>query len=310
MNAVPSYSNVPSLISRPSRDRRPLFFRAGEEGLEVLEYLLAYFAPLYGFGLVQCVVMPDELTLSLRNYGGGDRSKFQATVLNIWVRTMNKLIDRRGSMIESEPTDCTYLLDAEAEMDELMDAALEPVRRGFVPNSRLWPGTLFTPEDAGEERVIQRPACLNPKGYDDEVRYTVVAPRHQANESASTVRDGFRERRRREERRIKTQFKRQRRPFLGVDGAFALDPSVVPPAPPTKEQREMFRASDSRLLDAALAKYVEFLKHYAECLQALRDGVIDIVWPPGTNFHHFVNGFERESGALCLALARAPKVAT
>lgn len=298
MSALPSYSYLSKTVRRGTKDGRSLFFAAGEEGLKVLEYLLALHAPLFGFGLVQCVVMPDEVFLSLNDYGG-NRSKFQGTVFSLWVRIMNKLVGRSGSMIEAEPTDCAHLLDAEGEMDDLMETALTPVRRGFVHNSRLWPGTLFTPEDAGVEREIERPACMSAH-YDERVRYTVEAPQHQET-SASAMRDTFRNRRRREERAIQGRFKSAARGFVGAEAAFDLDPNLVPEPRPKKE-RELFRAGDPDLLDAALTEYAAFRKHYRACLQALRDGVVDIVWPPGTNFHHFVNGFERMSGALRLVL--------
>ena len=287
-----TYPDDSALTPRPSVHKRRFFLAKNTDAAKALEYFVAHYAPRHEVRPVLLVVLPDVILISVRD-PLGRRPQYLRDVNSAFVRYLNRCLDTSGGMIRPGDPKPIIAVDAESEFAALLEAALAPTKE-ITPFSRTWCGTIFTPEDAGEWKTAERPEKVNPKTYPaKKIDYQVAKPELQDGDSYHQIQTRFRTHRRAAEARLQAQAQKTGKRFIGPDAPELFDPNFLP-------EKALFEPSDNRLRGArqraavARARSKNYRVRYRECVGDLRAGRTGIVWPAGTNFHHVINGFQRD----------------
>lgn len=303
MLSRPNCPDEMGMNNRPTVDGRRFFLAKLKKtkALQVIEYLVTHYALIHNVEPVLLVLMPDGLHIGVNDHDG-KRSRFLSCTNSMFVRYLNKVLERTGGMIKPGDPKTPVILDAASEMDALLEAALAPTI-DITPSAFGWKGCIYTPADAGRWRTIDRPAGLNPKTFpQDSITYRVGKPKFQQDDDYDKIRRRFR---RLVEAGEKAQAKKNRaagKRYLGPNAPSLFNPNFLPKErlAQTNVQKPRFRGAPE-LVAAAIEQYRYFRRRYQECLLQLRAGVTGIIWPVGTNYHHNINGFAREAGGWLTA---------
>ena len=290
----PRYCNQPLSLNRPTIENQRFFDVNDSDVLQLIEYCYAWYASLHNVELVQLVVHPDAILCSANDLDG-KASKFISEAHNAIVRALNTQTGHSGPMIKPGPLYDPVILDKKHEIQELAEVAASPTI-AIQRDSIGYPGAIFTIGSRKLTRRVRRPDCLNPKTYPmEEITYTRAKPQLQKKDSWTTIRKRHNKARLAIEARNRQALLAAGKRYIGIDSPKLTKPGVVhkerlsPPIGPR------YRGATA-LVETARKQQRHFRREYRNCLLALRAGRTEIVWPPGTNFHHNVNGFPRRPG--------------
>lgn len=169
-----------------------------------------------------------------------------------------------------------------------------PVAAGLVRRAAEWPGLWTAPDQIGTATLIaKRPKVFfDPKGYMPEtvgLELTVPQGFDSADEFRALVAAELRGREEKHQREIAEAGRR----FLGAARVLAQDP-LAQPAPGARrfELSPRIAARDKWRRIEALQQLKAFLRAYREAYAALRSGVRDVFFPPGTYLLRIMHGVQ------------------
>ena len=290
----PKYTRQSVALNRQTVEGQRFFDVKDRKVLQLIEYSYARYAGLCNIELVSLVVLPDGIQCGI-NDPDGNASKFFADAHNAIARTLNTQTGHTGPIIQPGPLHTPAILDKEGEIQRFAAIAASPTF-AIQPHSVGYPGTIYTPESRKKTRTVKRPDWLNPRTYpDEEMTYTLAKPLLQKNDAWRTIE------KRHEKARLKIEAQNRRalmaagKRYIGINSPALVEPGVVHKDRLSPPRGPRYLGAPA-LVDIARRQGRHFRREYRKCLLALRAGQTDIVWPPGTNFHHKVNGFPRRPG--------------
>ena len=291
---APRYANQPLPTVRPTVENQRFFDPNDGEARQLIEYVYAHYANHYRVELVLLKILPDAIVCDI-NDREGNGSLFFSAAHSAIVRRLNKRTRHTGAMIKAGPLKIPAILDANAEIQRLAELAASPTV-AIQPHSADYPGTIYTPETRKKRRTVQRPHDLNPKTYpDDEITYRIAKPLLLKHLSWAKIERAVEAAREKVEEQNRQARQASGKPYVGVDTpelteiGVAHEESLAPPRGPR------YRGAPA-LVETARKQERRFRRRYRVHLLALRARKTDFVWPPGTNFHHKINGFPRHQG--------------
>ena len=258
------------------------------EVVQLFEYLALYYSIKHKVPVWCLMLMSNHYHASadqkhpnypafLRDFNG----KF-AFALRALLRKDPKLteaITRLTAVWDSRPPMRALTPEPEKAWEYALYSATNPCRAGICPDSSHWPGTIFTPANCGQKRIVKRPAIIEElyTNFPESISYTVPKPHHMTHLTEEEIRKRFDKERRQMDQEIAAQ---RDKPFLSVDRAMEQSRLTLPKDPPELTAPPLFLASPE-VRKQLWAQRKAFLKHYDKAHEALQEGQI-ITWPKGT----------------------------
>lgn len=251
------------------------------ETRDIIAFLAVYYALKHNIRLLVFVILGNHVHW-VGDDPEGTYPDFLRDFHSAVTLVLHRLHGRSGILWEPRKPSRVRLEGPRTVMQKLVYVATNPVKHGIVRNSALWPGSLFSPEKAGETILYRRPAavaeCL--PSLPGEISYTVPVPWVYGDTPIAKVRQDFRRRRRDHEARLAA---RRPEPFIGRAAALALGPDDY--AGRAEPRPNLVFAADPDLELATLADLDSWLRDYARTRQRFRAGKCP-TWPPGTYAMH------------------------
>lgn len=290
-NPVPSYPHSDIACTRRT-ERGEFWLHPTPEVRKVVLYLALHYAARHRLRLFVLIVLANHLHLVGHDEDGA-LADFLRDFHSKVTEVLNDLYGREGRLWEPFDVCRTRLEDSTTVFNNLIYAATNAVKHGLVPVSTMWPGLLFSPEDAGREITVEAPQYLldNYDSFPPVIKYVVPVPAVYGKTPVAAVRRDFRDRRRARERRLR--HRRGDKPFLGLAKAMAVEPSNAPTEAPPKGQNKLFAAATKEGTRWALERLIAFRRAYRKARKAFLAGDRGVVWPVGTYAMHTWHGCPR-----------------
>ena len=265
--------------------RRQFLLRADRETNEAVLYCLGVAAAEHGIELHGVTAMSNALCINCRDVEGLG-PKFRQYLMSLLARFMNVHRSRWEAFWSSDEPSVVELLDAEAELAQLVYNLTDPVRQQLVDKVHNWPGvSSLRYQLSGKPIRVKRPKKFfrSDGEMPDEVELRFVPPpgfahlEHDAWSKLLGDRVSLVEAQAAEERRKKGTR------IAGRKAVLRRSPYSYPKTlPPRRNLNPRIACRDKRTRLAVLARMKRFRIRYTEGLKLLAQGVRDVVFPAGT----------------------------
>ena len=247
----------------------------------IVLYLALHYAARYRIRLLVLCILSNHVHWVADDPDGNYPAfltAFHARVAEV----LNDYYGTSGPMWANEKPGRVRLADRQTMMEKMLYVATNATWHGIVGNTRLWPGFIFSPEDAGEVIEATCPDYLleNYNSFKPTISYTVPVPALYGNMPLQKVREDFRLRRRRREARLR---KERDGEFISIETALAVAPDYAPPEKddPRELRNQVFACSPENL-ESELTSLCTFRRRHNETRRRFVDGERDVAWPVGT----------------------------
>jgi hypothetical protein len=265
--------------------QRQFLLRADPETNEAVLYCLGLAASKHGVELHGVTAMSNALCINCRDVEGVG-PQFRQYLMSLLARFMNVHRSRWEAFWSSDEPSVVELLDAEAELAQLVYNLTDPVRQHLVDKVHAWPGvSSLRYQLSGRPIRVKRPKKFFRQDgtMPDEVELRFVPPpsfAHLEQEAWSKLlvdRVSLVEAEAADERRKKGTR------IAGRKAVLRRSPYSCPKTtPPRRNLNPRVACRDKRTRIAVLERMKRFQRRYSEALKQLAKGVRDVVFPAGT----------------------------
>lgn len=265
--------------------QRQFLLRADPVTNDAVLYCLGVAAAKHGIELHGVTAMSNTLCINCRDVEGLG-PKFRQYLMSLLARFMNVHRSRWEAFWSSDEPSVVELVDAEAELAQLVYNLTDPVRQQLVDKVHNWPGvSSLRYQLSGKPIRVKRPKKFFRDDGDmpDEVELRFVPPpsfSHLEHEEWAKLlgdRVSLVEAQAADERRKKGTR------IAGRKAVLRRSPYSHPRTPPPRRNlnpRVAGRDKKKRL--AVLERMKRFAVRYKQALKQLAEGAADVVFPAGT----------------------------
>jgi REP element-mobilizing transposase RayT len=269
-------------ISHRCSERR-LFLRPTPSVNATFGYLLAVAADRHGIRIHAFCVMSNHFHLLLTD-PHARLPDFHRDLDSLLARALNRLLGRRGDVLDREAYNAVRLEDRAAVLDKLVYALANPVAAGLARRGSNWPGLWSAPDRIGGAPYefhrpegffrkngplpgVARLQLERPPGFEEDAAFTATLLKLlQAEEDAIAKR---------------LEPLGHRLPSAATLLSLGTDPRALSPEAPGRI-RPRVAARDPEVRRAALRRLADFGRDYRDALLAWRRGVRHVLFPEGT----------------------------
>jgi putative transposase len=269
------------LVTRRCSERR-FFLRPCAHTTATFLYVLAVAARLHQVEIHAVCVLSNHFHLLLTDRLGR-LPAFMQYLDSLVARALNAALGRCEGFWSS---DASYSAVSQGDAEDILRKATyvlaNPVAAGLVSTAREWPGLWTAPEQLGSATIL----APRPKGFFSEngnmpkvaeLALTLPPGFSSVEEFQSAVAERLRDAER-EERRT-----RGKHGFLGAKKVLRQSPFAQPVSrEPNRKLNPRIAAHDKWKRLEAITRLKDFLREYRAAWLQWRDGVRDVVFPPGT----------------------------
>jgi REP element-mobilizing transposase RayT len=246
-------------------------------------YVLALAARRYGVQVHAFCVLSNHFHLVVTD-PDARLPAFEQYLDSLVARAVNASLGRWESFWSPSSYSAVALVSADDIVSKTAYVLANPVAAGLVRRGSEWPGLWTAPDEIGEApRIARRPKTFfRANGHlPDSAELELSVPPGFASP------DEFRNRLwaalRELEEIARRELQSEGRGFLGAARVLAQRASGRPASgEPRREMKPRIAARDKWKRVEALARLVHFLRAYREAWAALRAGIRDAMFPPGT----------------------------
>ncbi len=274
------------LVTRRCSDRR-FFLTPDVCGVmaTIFGYALAVCAARYGVKVHAGIALGNHIHIVITDVRG-ELGEFLRELHSFTARCVNRKLERRENVWAACQTSVVELADREAVWDKLVYCLANAVSSWLVAGHQAWPGFHTDPKDVVQSpRVYKRPPYYFAvdTAMPDTAELVISKPPALAHLSDEEYADTLSRRLRATESDLVDQARAQKRPFLGIPAILAQDPFSSPTTPATKPAINPCVATrDKATRIAKLEMLATFRRLYAEARDLWRQGLRDVIFPPGT----------------------------
>ncbi len=278
------------LITRRCAQRQFLL-RPSESTSQIFLYVLAVAAARFGIQVHAFCVLSNHFHLVLTD-PGAQLPAFEQYLDSLVARAVNASLGRWEAFWAPSSYSAVALASPEDIVNKAAYALVNPVAAGLVRTGRAWPGLRSAPEQFGAAALIaRRPTTFfRKKGCMPEsaqLELTVPPGFPSAEDFRQRLSTAVAEL----EETTRRQLASKGRPFLGVARVLAQKPWARPaPREPHRGLNPRVAARDRWKRIEALSRLLEFLRAYRAAWAAMRKGVRDALFPPGTYLLRIAHG--------------------
>jgi REP element-mobilizing transposase RayT len=270
------------LITRRCSERR-FFLKPSTKTSAIFLYVLAVYAQRHGIQVHGYCVLSNHYHLVVTD-PRGTLPDFQRDLDSVLARAINCSLGRWEAFWERDSYSAVKLVGAHDVLRKLVYVLTNPVAAGLVRHGREWPGLWSDPRRIGGQRLL----AARPKVFFSEdgqmpqvAELRLCAPRPFARDPAFI--DQLLTALGEEEESAAASLGQEGRSFLGAARVLAQSAGARPaPGEPRRERNPTIacRAKWKRI--ETLQRLVAFRRAYREALVAWRNGMRDVLFPPGT----------------------------
>ncbi len=274
MLPAPRWKGTYYAVSRRTRDRRFWLTPSGAFNATFL-YIVGRALEKSGTRLV-CLFCTSNHWHAIVYDPNGDVSVFMREVNRMVAQCVNAMCNRVGPLWEDEAPTITALADAQSVLDKIAYVMTQGTHHKLVRYRRQWPGARTRLCELGRRVRYRKPKRFFPCGGPEvtwqyflppvlgecaveNVRAAVVALEKEAHRR--NVRDGA--------------------TYVGSKRVENTAPNAAPTTPMKRGGRIIAIAASSETLSEEVAKYWLWQRGYRDCLERLRAGEQDVVFPAG-----------------------------
>lgn len=258
---------------------------------QVFGYLLAVAARRFGVQLHAFCVLSNHFHLVVT-----DRQArlpaFEQYLDSLVARALNASLGRWESFWAPSSYSAVALPTPEAVVEKAAYVLANPVAAGLVPQGRDWPGLWSPPEqiDAGQVEVGRPEVFFRPQGgMPETAELELVTP--PGFDSPAQFRDRLQEALEALEEQARESLAARGQGFLGRRRVLAQKPTGRPAgAEPKRTLSPRVASRDRWKRVEALLRLAEFRVAYRKAWEALRKGLRDVLFPPGTYWLRVAHG--------------------
>ena len=267
---------------------------------QIVRYCVAVAAERYGIEVHSLCVLSNHSHLVVTD-PTGTLPRFLQWMHEYIAKCVNASCGRWENMWSSEATSVVRLEADVDVLDKIVYCLVNPVSAGLVAHGEQWPGVRTSPLDlAGAASEVARPPVYFREDGPTPATATLrivrpkIFPELSAEELAEQVAELVAER----EREVRDAHARAGVKFLGVRAIVRQKQTDRPRTQgPRRKLSPQVAAKDGGLRAAALARLKAFQDGYRAALMLWRQGVREVVFPPGTYAMRVVHG------AACAAMS-------
>jgi len=265
--------------------QRQFLLRADRETNEAVLYCLGVAAAKHGVELHGVTAMSNALCINCRDVEGLG-PKFRQYLMSLLARFMNVHRSRWEAFWSSDAPSVVELVDAEAQLAQLVYNLTDPVRQQLVDRVHNWPGvSSLRYQLSGKPVRVKRPKkFFRSNGrMPDEVELRFVPPPSFAHLEHDAWAKLLGDRVRLVEEQAADERRKKGTRIAGRKAVLRRSPYSCPRTSPARRNlnpRVACRSKRKRL--AALDRMKRFELRYRAALRLLAQGVRDVVFPAGT----------------------------
>jgi REP element-mobilizing transposase RayT len=270
------------LVSRRCSERR-FFLKPSARTAAIFPYALALVSARYGILVHAYCVLSNHYHLLLTD-PFGRLPDFQRDLNSLIAKATNAALGRWDGFWERTSYSAVALVGSADVFDKLLYVLANPVAAGLVRRAAQWPGHLSDPRRIGAGTVT----IPRPKEFFDEegdmpasVEFELTPPPGFENDSGFVERllEALRE----AEESEAAKLAEQGRSFMGATAVRAQSFFARPaPGEPRRVLSPHLACRNKWKRIEALQRLVEFRDAYRYALAAWRNGLRDVLFPPGT----------------------------
>jgi putative transposase len=265
--------------------QRQFLLRADQETNEAVLYCLGVAATKHGIELHGVTAMSNTLCINCRDVEGVGPT-FRQYLMSLLARFMNVHRSRWEAFWSSDEPSVVELIDAEAELGQLVYNLTDPVRQHLVDKVHNWPGvSSLRYQLSGKPIRVKRPKKFFRKDgtMPDEVELRFVPPPSFAHMEQETWSKLLLDRVSQVEAQAADERGKKGTRIAGRKAVLRRSPYSYPKTlPPRRNLNPRVACRDKRKRLAALDRMKRFQFRYGEALKLLAQGVRDVVFPAGT----------------------------
>ena len=265
--------------------QRQLLLRPDRETNEAVLYCVGLAAAKHGIELHGVTAMSNALCINGRDVEG-THPEFRQYLMSLLARFMNVHRSRWEAFWSSDEPSVVELLDAEAELAQLVYNLTDPVRQDLVDKVHHWPGaSSLRYQLSGKPIRVKRPKKFfrDDGTMPDEVELRFVPPPGFAHLEHDAWSKLLWDRVRVGEAKAADERRRKGIRVVGRKAVLRRSPFSFPKTPPPRRNlNPRVACRDERKRRAALERLKRFELRYSESLKQLVQGVRDVVFPAGT----------------------------
>lgn len=265
--------------------QRQFLLRADRDTNEAVLYCLGVAAAKFGVELHGVTAMSNALCINCRDVEGVGPS-FRQYVMSLLARFMNVHRSRWEAFWSSAEPSVVELVDAQAELAQLVYNLTDPVRQQLVDKVHNWPGvSSLRHQLSGKPIRVKRPKKFFRRdgSMPDEVELRFVPPPGFAHLEHEAWAKLLRDRVKAVEMQAADERRKKGSRVAGRKAVLRRSPYSCPKTlPPRRNLNPRVAGRDRRKRLAALDRMKRFQHRYRKALERLADGVTDVVFPAGT----------------------------
>ena len=265
--------------------QRQFLLRADRETNEGVLYCVGVAAAKHGVELHGVTAMSNALCINCRDVEGVG-PKFRQYLMSLLARFMNVHRSRWEAFWSSDEPSVVELIDAEAELGQLVYNLTDPVRQQLVDKVHNWPGvSSLRYQLSGKPIRVKRPKKFfrSDGKMPDEVELRFVPPPGFAHLEHDAWSKLLRDRISQVEAQAAEERLKKGTRIAGRKAVLRRSPYSSPTTlPPRRNLNPRVACRDKRKRLAALDRMKRFQLRYREALRRLAQGAADVVFPAGT----------------------------
>ena len=265
--------------------QRQFLLRPDPETNQAVMYCIGVAAANLGVELHGVTAMSNALCINCRDVKGvGPR--FRQQVISLLARFMNVHRSRWEAFWSSDEPSVVELLDAEAELGQLVYNLTDPVRQQLVDKVHNWPGaSSLRYQLSGKPMRVKRPKKFfreNGK-MPDEVELRFVPPPSFAHLDRDAWSKLLADRVSLVEAEAANERRTKGTRVAGRKAVLRRSPYAHPKTvPPRRNLNPRVASRDKQTRLAAIDRMKRFARRYREALKQLAQGIRDVAFPAGT----------------------------
>lgn len=263
--------------------QRQFLLRPSRLTNDIFLYVLALAARRYGVRVHAFCVLSNHFHLVLTD-PDARLPAFEQYLDALVARAINASLGRWEAFWAPSSYSAVALASAEDVLAKTAYVLANPAAAGLVRQASDWPGLWTAPAwIGGEALVARRPATFfRGRGHmPDSVELELAVP--PGFDSADALREQLCSLLSELEERAARELRSDGRAFLGADRVLAQRPSGRPAGgEPRRGLKPRVAACDKWKRVEALTRLLDFVREYRRAWAALRAGVRDALFPPGT----------------------------
>jgi len=266
--------------------------------IQNFEYLLGVAARKYSIDVHAWFLAANHYHLLVTDTRGDQIPHFMRELNSLLARSINAELGRSGIFWEGRYRACEVAPHFDDILRTLIYISTNPVKDGLVPYASRWLGSSLLPHSSTITLVVERPKMrfYAKSNLPEATTLEPTLPVGLEPFDPEELRLAWIEGHEQEERRIRAQFKREGRTFLGMKRILRREWTAAPRSvKPIRDTIPTVACANPEERKGWFEWRARREADYKERRLAFKDGDRDAIFPIGTWFKHFIDGCPRET---------------